>query len=79
MNQTLSDLRLLENQMFDLKLHTEHKAILYSKNTDEVIEVAKLLGVHLIYPSTDHKEYYYFDYVSHLTPNISIRVRGPVI
>lgn len=78
-NQTLADIYFLEDQLYELTLNVKHKATLYSKNSEEVIEASKILEAHLYHPHSDSKECYWFIYKSKLNPKISIRVKGPTI
>jgi len=78
MNQTLSDIFLLEKHLNELDMDAKHEATVYSKNSDEVIEASSKLKTHLFHPSSS-KEYYWFDYVSKENPKISIKVKGPTI
>ena len=78
-NQTLNDIYILEKQLLGLNVNVKHKSIVYSQNSEEVIEAAKTLGVHLYYPHSDLKEYYWFIYKSPKNKKISIRVKGPTI
>jgi len=79
MNQTLADIRFLEKQLDELNMDVKHKATLYSKNSDEVIEASKILKTQLIHPNSDLKECYWFIYKSPINSKISIRVKGPII
>jgi hypothetical protein len=79
MNQTLADIKLLENQLLELKLNAKHKSTVYSKNSEEVIEASKTLGAYLHHPHPDSKECYWFIYKSKTNPKVSIRVKGPTI
>lgn len=79
MNQTLDDIKILENQLLKLKINAKHKSTVYSKNSEEVIEASKTLEVYLHYPCTDSKDYYWFIYKNKANPKVSIRVKGPTI
>jgi len=78
-NQTLSDIYILENQLLELGINAKHKSTVYSKNSEEVIEAAKTLNVHLYHPHPDLKECYWFIYRSPKSKNVSIRVKGPIV
>ena len=79
MNQTLADIHFLENQLNELVMDVKHKATLYSRNSEEVIEASKVLNVKLFHPHPDLKECYWFIYKSPINSKISIRVKGPII
>jgi len=79
MNQTLADIHFLENQLNELVMDVKHKATLYSRSSEEVIEAAKTLNVKLFHPHPDLKECYWFIYKSPKNSKISIRVKGPII
>ena len=78
-NQTLDDIYILEKQLLGLKVNAKHKSTVYSQNSEEVIEAAKVLGAFLHFPDSDLKECYWFIYKSPKNKKISIRVKGPII
>ena len=79
MNKTLLEIQLLEEQLSNLDLNVKHKTTLYSNDSNEVIEAARVLDSHLYHPHGDSKECYWFIYKSNKNPKISIRVKGPVL
>ena len=78
-NQTLNDVYILEKQLLGLNVNAKHNSTVYSQNSEEVIEAAKILGAHLNHPHSDLKECYWFIYNSPKNKKISIRVKGPTI
>ena len=78
-NQTLADIKLLEDQLLKLGINAKHKSTVYSQSSEEVIEAAKTLETFLHHPHPDLKECYWFIYKSKTNPKISIRVKGPTI
>ena len=76
MTQTLSDVFLIEQQLNSLDVDVKHKATIYSKFSEEVIDASKELNVKLFHPFPGSKEYYWFIYKNQ---NISIRVKGPIV
>jgi hypothetical protein len=79
MNQTLADIYFLESQLLNLNMNVKHKSTVYSKTSEEVVEAAEKLGVHLFHPHSDLKECYWFIYKSKANSKISIRVKGPTL
>jgi hypothetical protein len=79
MNQTLADIKLLESQLLELGINAKHKSTVYSQNSEEVIEAAKMLDAFLHHPHPDSKECYWFVYKSKENPKVSIRVKGPTL
>ena len=78
-NQTLADIKLLEDQLLKLGINAKHKSTVYSQSSEEVIEAAKILETFLHHPHPDLKECYWFIYKSKANSKISIRVKGPTI
>lgn len=78
-NQALADIRLLEKTVNEFNFNAKHRVTMYCQTSDDVVDVATVLGARLIYPDPDGENYYWFLYKSASNPRLSIKVKGPYL